>query len=205
MNFWQELKTFTADQVYPIEILAKRAGVHMTAGDASLYIRALSGPANAAVMNNIMGKKGFWAFKNGEFKKALDFNYKTLLDELQLEDSVDAFGHYLVARDQHFQYVELEKLNVEITVQGTNLNIIRGDKLPIVLIQKDRFENLLVDKKFTKDAAVEFFYTGWYYVKGFNLSWIKTQDPVFSDFSQTFVLTRREWPAPVPVDAIKKE
>jgi len=100
--------------------------------------------------------------------------------------------------------VELEKLNVEIFVQGTNLNIIKGDKLPIVLIQKNRFENLLVDKNFITDAAVEFFYTGWYYVKGFTLSWTRNEDQVYSQFSQKFVLTRREWPTPVPVDPVKK-
>lgn len=99
--------------------------------------------------------------------------------------------------------VELEKLNIEISVQGTNLNIIKGDKLPIVLIQKDRFENLLVDKNFIADAAVEFFYTGWYYVKGFTLSWSRENTQLFSQFSQRFTLTRREWPSPIPIQPIK--
>lgn len=100
--------------------------------------------------------------------------------------------------------VELEKLNVEIFVQGTNLNIIKGDKVPIVLIQKDRFENLLIDKNFIASEALEFFYTGWYYVKGFTLSWMREDSQVFSQFSQKFVLTRREWPTPIPVEPIKK-
>ncbi len=99
--------------------------------------------------------------------------------------------------------VELEKLNVEISVQGSNLNIIKGDKVPIVLIQKNRFENLLIDKNFVADAALEFFYTGWYYVKGFTLSWVRDVPQVYSLFSQKFILTRREWPAPVPVDPVK--
>ncbi len=100
--------------------------------------------------------------------------------------------------------VELEKLNVEVSVQGTNLNIIKGDKLPVVLIQKERFENLLVNKDFLADAAVEFFYSGWYYVKGFTLSWTRGEPQVFSQFSQKFILTRREWPTPIPTDPIKK-
>jgi hypothetical protein len=101
--------------------------------------------------------------------------------------------------------VELEKLNIEISVQGTNLNIIKGDKVPIVLIQKDRFENLLISSKFETSEAIEFFYTGWYYVKGFTLSWTREDTDVYSQFSQKFVLTRREWPAPVPVEPVKKK
>jgi hypothetical protein len=40
-------------------------------------------------------------------------------------------------------------------------------------------------------------------VKGYQLSWSKREeDSIISNFSQTFVLTRREWPTPVPVDPI---
>lgn len=101
--------------------------------------------------------------------------------------------------------VELEKLTVEVSVQGTNLNIIKGDKVPIILIQKDGVENLLVSKDFIADAALEFFYTGWYYVKGFTLSWLRNDGEVFSQFSQTFMLSRREWPSPIPVQPVKKK
>jgi len=100
--------------------------------------------------------------------------------------------------------VELEKLVVEVSVQGTNLNIIKGDKVPIVLIQKERFENLLINKDFVADAALEFFYSGWYYVKGFTLSWQRKIGEIYSPFSQTFSLTRREWPAPILVEPVKK-
>ena len=113
--------------------------------------------------------------------------------------------NYLRSQIQNIlNLVELDKLNVEIFVQGTNLNIIKGDKLPIVLIQKDRIENLLVDPGFNLSEALEFFYTGWYYVKGFTLSWIRGMSPLFSNFSQSFILTRREWPAPIPVEPLAK-
>lgn len=97
---------------------------------------------------------------------------------------------------------ELEKLNVEIEVQGTNLNIIRGDKVPIVLIKKDRIEGMLVSSDFNTPEVLEFFYSGWYYVKGFSITY-SPEDPeeVLSSFSQTFLLTRREWPTPVPTES----
>jgi hypothetical protein len=101
--------------------------------------------------------------------------------------------------------VELEKLIIEIEVQGTNLNIIKGDKVPIVLLKKDRVEALLVDEDFDSGEVIEFFYTGWYYVKGFTLDWTGGDyGNLMNNFSQTFILTRREWPAPVPTAARKK-
>jgi hypothetical protein len=99
---------------------------------------------------------------------------------------------------------ELEKLNVEISVQGVNLNILKGDKVPIVLIKNDRVENKLVLKE-SYAEALDFFYTGYYMVKGFSLSYVKDLNDAIGlvNFSQTFILTRREWPTPVPIEPIK--
>lgn len=99
--------------------------------------------------------------------------------------------------------VELDKMNLEINVQGTNMNLIRGDKVPVVIIGTDSVENMQADANAeTRDRKNEF-YSGWYLVKGFNLSWSKREeDSIISNFSQTFVLTRREWPTPVPVDPV---
>ncbi|HRT03112.1 MAG TPA: hypothetical protein P5513_04155 [Candidatus Diapherotrites archaeon] len=100
--------------------------------------------------------------------------------------------------------VELEKLNVEIFVQGINLNIIKGDKLPIALIRKDRLEALKVQNDFSQAEMLDKFYSGWYYVMGFTLTWEKQEEDMLSNFSQSFMLTRREWPTPVPTEPIKK-
>lgn len=100
--------------------------------------------------------------------------------------------------------VELEKLNVEILVQGTNMNIIRGDKLPVALIKIDPKEVRLSYPEAKQIEALDFFYSGWYYVKGFSITFNRSKDTdVFSNFKQTFILTRREWPPPEPVQPIK--
>lgn len=113
--------------------------------------------------------------------------------------------NYLNARVHNFvNLVELDKLNVEIEVQGVNLNIIKGDKVPIVLIKKDRYEAMLIDTDSEAKEAMDLFYSGWYYVKGFGLSWSKGET-VLNNFSQKFLLTRREWPAPVPTEKRKEE
>ena len=51
--------------------------------------------------------------------------------------------------------------------------------------------------------VLEEFYSGWFYIKGFKIVYNKpTDDSFVSNFTQTFVLTRREWPPPISVDAI---
>jgi hypothetical protein len=99
--------------------------------------------------------------------------------------------------------VELDKLNVEVSVQGTNLNVLKGDKIPIVLIKNDIVENILVLKE-GYNEAVDFFYSGWFLVKGFSLDYENNtdNDSGLSNFFQTFILTRREWPTPIPIEPI---
>jgi hypothetical protein len=99
---------------------------------------------------------------------------------------------------------ELEKLNLEIQVQGTNTNIIKGDKIPVIIIGTDPVENQLVDQNALARDKKNLFYSGWYLVKGFNLRWANRacNDSFMSNFSQTFILTRREWPPPVPVESV---
>lgn len=100
---------------------------------------------------------------------------------------------------------ELDKFNLEIEVTGTNLNIIKGDKLPVALIKTDPIENRITDPNTRTFEALDQFYSGWFIVKGFTLKYNKdNEDQLMSNFSQTFVLTRREWPPPVSVEAIPK-
>lgn len=98
--------------------------------------------------------------------------------------------------------VELDKLNLEIKVKGTNANVIKGDKVPLVLVKGDIHEAQIANPVENPKAAIDFFYTGWYYIKGFNLSWNRDINTMSSSFSQTYILTRREWNAPEPIDPI---
>ena len=113
--------------------------------------------------------------------------------------------NYLRSKSQNLiNLVELDKLNVEITVQGVNLNIIRGDKMPVVLTSIDPIENAAIEEELQTNEILDKFYSGWYYVKGFSLSWTPgVEGQILSDFSQTFTLTRREWPTPIVVEPAK--
>jgi len=101
---------------------------------------------------------------------------------------------------------ELEKLNVEVLVNGMNLNLIQGDKTPIVLIKSDVVENLMVSPNAGTDDILEQFYSGWFYIKGFSIKYTHENDEsIMSNFTQSFILTRREWPPPIAVDAIPSD
>lgn len=99
---------------------------------------------------------------------------------------------------------ELDKLNLEIDINGTNFNIMRADKMPVALIRKDPIDTKQIDPKNEAQTAVDLFYSGWFLVKGFTVRWnTENKDSVMSNFSQTFILTRREWPTPIAVEPIK--
>ena len=99
---------------------------------------------------------------------------------------------------------ELDKLNLHLEVEGNNFNIIRGDKIPVALIRTDAVDNTRINPNTNFGDAVDLFYSGWYLVKGFTLSWnSKNEGSITSNFVQEFILTRREWPAPIPVEPIK--
>jgi hypothetical protein len=119
--------------------------------------------------------------------------------------------NYHVARVQNLiNNKELDKLNLHIEVIGNNFNIIKGDKVPVLLIKTDPFDNIKINPQAGLNEMLDLFYSGWYLVKGFILTYNNndnnnTKQSVFSNFVQEFILTRREWPAPVPVEPVKTE
>lgn len=106
----------------------------------------------------------------------------------------------------HMNLKELDKLNLEVTVLGTNLNFIRGDKIPIILIRRDLIENRRIwkDNDPNMHTTYDLFYSGWYIIKDFSISW---SSPInksqISGFRHRFTLARREWPPPYPVTEVK--
>ena len=114
--------------------------------------------------------------------------------------------HYQLARVKNLiNNKELDKLNLHIEVIGNNFNIIRGDKLPVGLIRTDVIENKKINPDNKIQEALDLLYSGWYYVKGFKLYWSsKNWGTIQSNFIQEFILTRREWPAPIPVGSVSE-
>lgn len=96
---------------------------------------------------------------------------------------------------------ELDKLNLYVTVSGINSNMIRGGKIPIMLLNKSLdMPNESMGE--TKISSVDRFHSGWFYIKGFNISWFN-DEKITSRYTQTIILTRREWETPIEVTPIK--
>jgi hypothetical protein len=113
--------------------------------------------------------------------------------------------NYLRAKVQNLiNNKELEKLNVQITVKGLNMNVIKGDKTPIVLINKDGVQGAMANKESAGLDYLEQFYSGWFYVPGFKIKYKPEETSSLSNFSQVFTLSRREWPPPKSVSPIAK-
>jgi 2'-5' RNA ligase len=109
LNFFQKLRTQIADKVYPVEVIAQKAGIQETSKDPSLWIRAYNS-VNGIVANNIISNRGYWVFtdtQNG-FQKKYNYNWKTLISKTQKQKTTDSFAYYLVARREHFLYEELD-------------------------------------------------------------------------------------------------
>lgn len=115
LNFWQKLKTTIADNVYPIEVLAKKAGARFTKADPSLWVRQYNN-SNALILNNINGNRGFWGWRNGELSKLHDFNWKDLITDLKQQKATDEFAYWLVARREYFGFQELKQLEKAVKV-----------------------------------------------------------------------------------------
>jgi hypothetical protein len=123
LNVRDKIRTFMADELYPIEVLAKKSDQHFTKADPSLWLRAYNN-VSGIINKNISGKRGYWTFVKGDIKKVHDFNWKTLHDSLETAKNTDDFNYYLVSRREHFSYKELDVLKEEFLEEVKDLKII---------------------------------------------------------------------------------
>lgn len=104
--------------------------------------------------------------------------------------------------------MELDKLNVEIILNKFNFNIYRFENIPAVFFVTDNTQRV---KELNSDGtssdttsqdglpiAIDKFYTGFYLIKGYIINYHPSwgQKPADSNFTESIVLTRREWPSP---------
>lgn len=156
MNVGDKIRTEVADNIYPYEKLAKLAGVEMTKADPSLWAR-LYNNANAIIINNFNGDRGYWGWRDGNFKKISDSNWKTLISSVGEQKDIDAFGYYLVARREHFDYKNLENMKKRIDEGDPSVTLRQEYKELRDILQKDGFTKEEVDAAYleNKDRFAE--------------------------------------------------
>ncbi len=108
LNFGDKFKSFVSDNVFPFEKLDQLSGKSWTSDSISLWTRMFSN-APAIISTNLLGKRGFWNLgANGDFVKTSKYNWADLVKGLEKEKRMDSFANYLVARDQHFDWLDLD-------------------------------------------------------------------------------------------------
>ncbi|MDO9548158.1 MAG: LPD38 domain-containing protein [Candidatus Marinimicrobia bacterium] len=121
------------DDIHFLEKTAKDVGLHFKKDDPSIYLRMYRN-MHLIIQHNIgnisyltraiSGGNSYLAMdENGEFNKLYDFNWKTLIDKT--ENHVE-FGAWLVARREHFSYLKLDELKIEIDEAKDNLATLRA-------------------------------------------------------------------------------
>ena len=104
---------------------------------------------------------------------------------------------------------ELEKLNIEAVLNKFNFNLYRYENIPAVFfvtgdIRRIKELNVRMDDEGKNEdglsIAIDNFYTGFYLIKGLKIQFkpsIAGQAPRESSFTESLILTRREWPEPI--------
>jgi len=124
MKFHEKVIQEIVDNIYPLEKIAKEAGVRWTAKDPSLWTRLYNNLAGI-ISRNIDTNKGYVHFKNEELKKLYDYNWKTLIEELKKDKLTDDFAYWLVARREFFAYEKLDKMGEDVKQAAEEMKFLK--------------------------------------------------------------------------------
>jgi hypothetical protein len=111
-KFWDRVKSFLKDDLWRIEKLEQIRGVVGKESPAN-WTRVLRN-VGSMVFQNMTAGKGFWSWREGEYKKVLDFNWGDLIGKTQAAGTSKVFGVWLVARRQYFMWKSLSEIPEQI-------------------------------------------------------------------------------------------
>lgn len=126
------------------------------------------------------------------------------LDQNNSNNTWSGNCHKNYSRSNSFNYInnkELEKITINIESPGQNLAILRGEKIPVILSDKNILSAFLNNPKSinttNSNIYTNRFYSGWYIVLGYKIYWsyIKEYNEK-NNFKTSIILGRREWPTP---------
>ncbi len=133
LSLKDKIKTTVADDIYPIEVVAKKTGVHFTDRDPSLWLRAYRN-VNEVVYRNIMTKKGkvfsggYWGWRKGKFIKLQEENWRNLTDYMTEEKALESFPNWLISRRVYFDYKKLDVAKVNMKNLAQQIKELGGMK-----------------------------------------------------------------------------
>lgn len=94
---------------------------------------------------------------------------------------------------------ELDKMYIKVMVAGPCLQIMRGEKIPVLIYFQDEMSISNINSKDNKLYNINKLYSGYYFVDGYKIYYTNNNSDkgMLSNFKTEFILKRREWPIPV--------
>ena len=98
---------------------------------------------------------------------------------------------------------ELNKIYLDVYCEGLNLQIMKGERVPVFLMFNNTIENDMYNASSKNDEPRDFnrFYSGYYIVDSVEYIYKPVSGYNVSTYTTHFILKRREWPTP---EAISK-
>lgn len=167
LNMEEQVRTTLVDAIYPIEKLAKQAGVDIR-NNPSTIIRHY-GNVNSYFSNNVEGDNGYWTFNGSEFSKKYDYNWGTLMKDLEAKKARVEFDQWLVARRTYYQYQAMHEIedNIEAaqeeyqkSITDKEVEVARDIKDSIDTMEENRakLESILKNDQIDEQVATEAYF-----------------------------------------------
>ena len=82
---------------------------------------------------------------------------------------------------------------------GPCLQIMRGEKIPIIIYYKDELSMGTTNSDNEKNYNINKLYSGYYFVDGYKIYYSQNdnRDGMLTNYKTEFILKRREWPIPL--------
>lgn len=96
--------------------------------------------------------------------------------------------------------IELNKMYVEVTCDGLCLQVMRGERIPVILYQYPATHPSTMQITGSKSDNINRMYSGFYIVDSIKYTYSTSTNNGVSRFSTKMVLKRREWPTPEKIE-----
>ena len=108
---------------------------------------------------------------------------------------------YLGAAHNILNNAQMEKLYVECKLRGCNLSLLRGEKVPVLMIDKQHQVNVAEQDNAYIDPTtiMDTWASGWFMIGGLSYIYDPIENPAANKWTTIMKLQRMEWPTPTEV------
>ena len=95
--------------------------------------------------------------------------------------------------------LQLQKQYLEVELSGLNLGVMRGEKIPVIILDHDKVQSSARANNYASNILESTLYetaSGWYIIDGLMYEWRCDNNDGTSNWCTKLKLVRREWPIP---------